>query len=176
MAERKPATTSHMDAVQALVEETRAMRARVPNLVIPSKGDRRRLAPAASVPPAFVELTVVAVRNSTPLVRGGGLDPARTRDLMDFSIAYLLWADELEATAEFVRHSAIAARNQAGSDALTTFALARRLAKRPENADLAPHVEDMRRALGRTRKGKSKPLPEPTAEPTAEDDDTTPAK
>ncbi|HXH92719.1 MAG TPA: hypothetical protein VNN25_14145 [Thermoanaerobaculia bacterium] len=175
MAERKSATT-HTDAVQALVEETRAMRDRVPNLVIPSKGDRRRLAPAASVPPAFVERTAVAVTNSAALVRGGGLDPARTRDLMDFSSAYLLWADELEATAEFVRHSAIAARNQAGSDALTTFALARRLAKPPENADLAPHVEDMRRALGRTRKGKSKPAPEPAAEPTSEDNDTTPAK
>jgi hypothetical protein len=175
MAERKSSTT-HWDAVQALVEETRAMRARVPNFVIPLKGDRRRLAPAASVPPDFVELTVVAVTNSTPLVRGGGLDPPRTRDLMDFSSAYLLWAAELEATAEFVRHSAIAARNQAGSDALTTYALARRLAKRPENADLAPHVEDMRRALGRTRKGKSKPAPEPTAESTAEDKDTTPEK
>src|SRR5713101_2006373 len=139
--------TSHTDAAQALIEEIRAMRDRVPNLVIPSKGDRRRLAPAASVPPDFVELTVVAVRNSMPLVRGGGSDPLRTRDLMSFADAYEPFAHELEAMAQFVSHSVIAARNQAGSDALTTYALAQRLAKRPETADLAPHVEDMRRAL-----------------------------
>ena len=34
---------------------------------------------------------------------------------------------------------------------MTTYALAQRLAKRPQHAALAPHVADMRRALGRFR-------------------------
>lgn len=61
-------------------------------------------------------------------------------------------ADELEAMAQFVRFSVTAARHQAGLEALTTYALAQRLAKRPEGAHLAPYVADMRRALGRMRK------------------------
>ena len=156
-----------------MIEQARVMRQQVPHLVFPtSKGEAQRLSNAASVPPEFVELSAVSVRNSTALVRSGALDPAQTRDLMRYADAYDPVADELEALAQFIRHSTLAARNKAGTEALTTFALAKRLAKRPENADLLPFVEDMRRTLGRTRKGKSQPAPAP-AEPTPE---TPPAK
>ncbi|HEV7488474.1 MAG TPA: hypothetical protein VGQ65_22595 [Thermoanaerobaculia bacterium] len=61
-----------------------------------------------------------------------------------------------------MRHSVRTAQNEAGSSALTTYALAKRLAKRPETAALAPHLEDMRIALhGRSRKAKAKPAPKP---------------
>ena len=49
-------------------------------------------------------------------------------------------------------HSVTAARNAAGSEALATYTLAQRLAKEPRHAALKPHVADMRRALGRSRK------------------------
>ena len=159
----------HSDAAQARVEEIRAIRQQIPNFVIPSsKEERRKLIKAASVPAQFVELAAVVVKNSPALVRGGGPDPIQTRDLMSFAEAYDPLADELEALAQFVRHSVVAARNRAGSDALTTYALARRLAKRPENADLAPHVEDMRRALGvrGTKRKVETPPPADTPAPT----------
>jgi hypothetical protein len=162
--------TNHTAAAQARVEEIRAMRQAIPNFVFPvTKSDRRRLTSAATLPPQFVELTAVAMKNSPSLVRGGGVDPAQTRDLMTFAEAYEPLADELEALAKFVRHTVTAARNKAGSDALLTYAVAQRLAKRPETADLAPHVDDMRTALGRRggigrrapRKPKTEPQPAP---------------
>lgn len=164
-----PKETSHTDGAQACVEEIRAMRQRIPNFVVPeSKKASRRLATAASVPKEFIELAAVAVKNSAMLVRGSGVDPAQIRDLVSFAQAYAPVADELEALAHFIRHSVTLARNIAGSDALTTYALAQRLAKRPETADLAPHVDDMRRVLStRFRKAKAKqappsPVPAPT--------------
>jgi hypothetical protein len=157
-----PSPVSHIDAAQALIDQTRAMRQQIPNFVVPSSGSNSlRLAPSASVPPEFVELTAVAVKNNDALVRGGALDPGQTRDLMSYADAYNPVADELEALAQFIRHSTLAARNKAGSEALMTYAVAQRLAKRPETAELAPHVADMRRALGRTRKAKSQPAPAP---------------
>ena len=52
------------------------------------------------------------------------------------------------------------AKSEVGSSALTTYAMARLLAKRPETADLLPHVEDMSKALGnRGKRPKSKPAP-----------------
>lgn len=161
---------SYTDSAQARVAELRAMRQQIPNLAIPaSKGERRRLIRAASVPQDFIELAAVAVKNSPALVRGGGADPALTRDLTSFAEAYGPVADELEALAHFVRHSVTVARNKAGSDALTTYALARRLSLRPETADLAPHVSDMQRALGsRTRKAKPQtPAPSPPSNATS---------
>ena len=160
-----PVTPSqtYTDAAQVLVEDVRGMRQKIPNLVIPESGNAsQKLVTAATVPPQFVELTAVAVRNSAALVRGGGADPVRTRDLMSYADAFLPLADELEALAHFIRHSALTARNIAGSDALTTYALAQRLAKRPETADLAPHVADMRNALGKRFGGtRTKPAPKP---------------
>src|SRR5918911_766851 len=139
----------HSDGAQARVQEIRAMRQLIPNFVIPTdKSERRKLSKAAAVPAAFVERTAVAVKNSPSLVRGGATDPESARDLMSFAEAYAPVADELEALAAFIRHSVTTAKNKAGSDALTTFALARRPAQRPENAELLPHVDDMRRALG----------------------------
>ena len=73
-------------------------------------------------------------------------------------------ADELEAQAHFIRYSTTAARNLAGTEALTTYSLAQRLARQKRYAHLKPHVADMRRALGKQRK----PTPEETARKAAE--------
>ncbi len=157
-----PSQPSYADSALAFVEELRVMRQKVPNLVIPETRDaRRRLAKAASVPPEFVELTSMAVKNHAPLVRGGQ-DLAQNSDLKSYAEAYGPVADELEALTTFVRHSVTKALNTVGSDALTTYALARRLSKRPESAELIPYVDAMGKALSkRIRKSKSKPAPAP---------------
>lgn len=154
---------SHSDSAQARIEEIRAMRQKIPNLVIPtSRGAGRRLSVTASVPKPFVELTTVAVKNNPMLVRPAGQDLAQDRDLTSYADAYAPVADELEALAHFVRHSVATARSKVGSSALTTYAVARVLAKRPETADLLPHVDDMGKALGRRgRKSKSQSQPAP---------------
>ena len=144
---------TYTEDAQARVREVRQMRALIPRFVIPaSPKETSKLTSAASVPPEFVELTAVAITNENALVRGDGMPPAEMRDLVQYAEAYGPFADELEAFAQFVRHSVTAALNAAGSEALTTYALAQRLAKRPKHAHLAPYVADMRRALGRFRK------------------------
>jgi 5-carboxymethyl-2-hydroxymuconate isomerase len=157
--------TSHLDAADALIDDIRALKQRVPNFVVPeSKRARREIAAAASLPAQFVDLAALAVRNHEELTRGGNFGLAQIRDRMSYADAYGPVADELEAMALFVRHSVRMAQNEAGSSALTTYALAKRLAKRPESAALAPHVEDMRIALGARGKGRSKkPAPKPAS-------------
>jgi len=154
-----------MDAAVAMIDEIRGLKDRIPNFVIPeSKSVGQRLGLAASVPLAFLNLAALAIRNFVELARGGNSGPSRIHDLASFAEAFAPLADELEAMALFVRHTVRLARNNAGSEALTAYALAKRLAKRPETAGLAPHVEDMRSALGnfgRKRKAKSTPAPTP---------------
>ncbi len=153
----------YADSALARIDEVRVMREKIPNLVIPeTKRARSRLANAASVPKEFVELATVAVKSKPVLVRASGQDLAQDKDLSNFAEAYGPVADELEALASFVRHSVTLAKNKVGSEALTTYILAQRLSKRPETADLLPHVEDMTKALGRgRRKAKAQPAPAP---------------
>jgi hypothetical protein len=141
--------TSHHESAQAFVEQLHRMRDAIPHFVIPKrKGGRRTLNMTASLPPAFVEQTAVARTHNAALVRGEGTTPAETRDLMSYADAYEPVADELEAMAQFIRFSTAAAKDKAGIEALTTYALAQRLVRRPEHAGLEPYVADMRRALG----------------------------
>jgi hypothetical protein len=154
--------TSHKDAAATIIDEIRGLKDRIPHFVIPeSKAARQRLARAASVPPEFIDLAAMATRNNEDLARGGNSVPDE-EDLRSYAEAYSPLADELEAMALFVRHSVRVAKNQAGSNALMTYAMAQRLAKRPETASLAPHVQDMRRALAiprRKAKAKQPPVP-----------------
>jgi hypothetical protein len=145
---------SYRELADAKMEQLKAIRDTIPHLVFPTtESSTQRLSRAASLPPAFIEFTAVVLKNSPPLARGGKADPDRVRGLMSYATAFGPFADELEALALFVRHSVTAARNEAGTEALLTYALAKRLSKRPENAELLPLVEDMRRELGiRNRK------------------------
>ena len=149
--------SSHSEAAQAFVDQLRRMRETIPHFVIPTlKNGRATLSSLASVPAPFIELTAVARTNDVALVRGGATTPAETRDLMAYGEAYSPVADELEAMAQFIRYSIAAAKAKAADEALNTYALARRLARRAAHADLAPHVADMRRALGnRGRRSKA---------------------
>ncbi len=164
-----PEASVRTAAAQALIAKVRAIRDEIPDFTAPGfQGSGRGPGNAASVPMAFVERTAVAVANHPLLVRPDLLDPAVSRDLMTFAEAYTPLADEMEAVLKFLRHTIISARNTAGTDALVTYTLAQRLAKRAATkADLAPHVADMRRELGRHRKSKQVTAPTPAPAPTS---------
>jgi len=162
------------EAALAVVEQIRALRQKIPNVVvIPAiRGERQQLAPAASVPADFVERMAVAAENTAVLAGEGTINPAQAREQMEFAEVFGPVADEVEALMNFIRHLVTAARNKAGSDALTTYAHAKRLARRPEHADLVPHVADMRRALGPKGRRKAKAKAE---QPTSPASPATPA-
>src|SRR5689334_10292064 len=101
--------TAHAVTAQERVEELRRWRDSIPRFVMPEdKNATRRLSIAASVSPEFVELTAVAVANHEPLVRSKAATPAEVRDLMSYADAFDPLADELEALAQFLRHSTTA--------------------------------------------------------------------
>jgi hypothetical protein len=147
---------AHAATVQERIQELHQWREQIPHFAIPTTSDAtRRLNSVASVTPEFIELTNVATANNLPLVRGASLTPDQVRDLVAYADAYAPLPDELEALAKFIRYSTTLARNTAAAEALTTYALAVRLSKRPDTAHLAPRVADMRRALGRGRKSSA---------------------
>ena len=147
------APASHVETAQQRLEELHRWRDQIPRFVIPPTADAtQRLSGVAAIPAAFIELTNVALEGHRALVRVDGATPDQVRDLMAYATAYAPLVNQLEAVAQFLHHSVTAARNQAATEALTTYSLAQRLAKQPATAELAPYVADMRRALGRTRK------------------------
>ena len=141
----------HFAAAQQRLRVARGERELIPNFVLPvSPRETQRLSIAASVSPQFVEASASAMANESALGRAS-ITPDEMRDQMAYAEAYGPLADEYEAMAQFLRHSIAAARNYAGSEALATYHNAKRLAKIPRYAGLAPYVADMRRTLGKMR-------------------------
>jgi len=139
------------------LERLRALRETIPNFVTPSDGrTTNRLSHAASVPPEFVELSAV-VAKKTETLGVGGPNADRMRDQLAYADAYGPVADEYDAIAQLLRHSIVAARNNAGSAALLVYKTTRHLAKRPETSELAPSLADLSRLLGaRARRTKAR--------------------
>ena len=132
-------TPGYAETAQTRLEDLRRWREQIPHFVIPPAADAtQRLSAVAAIPPEFIELTNVAVANQTSLMRADGAMPAQVRDLMSYADAYAPLVDELEALAQFLDHSVTAARNQAATEALTTYALAQRLATAGNGAPRAP--------------------------------------
>jgi hypothetical protein len=140
--------SAHTAAAQSRILEVRAMREIIPNFIDSgTKTDAQRIISSSAVPPEFIEIVAAAIGNE-PDLRRETVDTNRVRDLMDYAQAYGPVADEFEAMAHFLRHSINVARSTAGNEALSTYALAKHLVRRPAMARLVPYVADMSRALG----------------------------
>jgi len=162
-------TPSHTEAAQALIEKVRALQQEIPNFTFPKPGSSTQsLSRCASIPPQFVYSTAAAVQNHPALVRGGAADPDQLRNLMAFAEAYTALANEVDAFGRFLHHTIVAAKNEAGAEALTTYSLTQRLSKRAGTAYLVPVTEALRHALGpKSKKSDAQPAPTTPTTPTA---------
>jgi len=162
---------SRVEAAHAMLDKVAALRQEIPGFPFPViAGTRRLLNGAKSVSPEFMEQSNVALK-TRPELKRGEVDPEELRDVFQCAMAYEPVADALEALAAEMRTNVDTAKHKAGTEALITYAVAQRLSKRPEYADLVPVVQAMRRALripaklARARKAKkdggATPVPEP---------------
>jgi hypothetical protein len=162
---------SRVEAANALLEKVGALRPEIPTFSFPVVPGTRRLTNSVKrISPEFMEQSNVALK-TRPELKRGEVDPEELRDVFQCAMAYEPVADALEALAKELRTNVDTAKHKACTEALITYAVAQRLAKRPEHADLVPVVQAMRRALriparlAKARKAKkgtgTTPAPEP---------------
>jgi hypothetical protein len=157
--------SDHSDSAQTLIEKIRALSEDIPHFALPGTAGRRPLVSAATLPPDFILLAAASAENDPVLARPNAASPDQMRDWLDFAKAYDVVAEEFENMAKFVRHSTALARNKAGREALNIYALASRLGRQPENAQLFLIAEALRQALGnRARKSKKAKAAVPKSE------------
>jgi hypothetical protein len=164
-AETPPGAT-HLDDASTLILDIRALGPRIPAFSFPADVNaNRRLSSLATIPKAALDRITDLVQ-TRPLLTGNDIGPAELRDLVSMASAYSSVPDEAEAFAGAARHTLASALAKAGSAALVAYEVAKRLSKRPEGADLRPHVADIKRLLGPRfgRKKKAVQAPQPTPE------------
>lgn len=152
----------HAESAKALIDKIRALRDEIPRFTTEDLGDRRVKA-GTSVPEPFLEAVGAAIQRSARLESAGGADATTLRDTYGYTLSYDPVVQELFALMKFVAHTIRQQRVAASAAALDVYALAKRLSKRKDGAELKPFVDDMRNKLGKkaTRKANSDPAPAP---------------
>ncbi|MGZ5445590.1 MAG: hypothetical protein ACXW5U_28070 [Thermoanaerobaculia bacterium] len=161
MADPEVLPSPHAEAAKALIDQIRALRAAIPRLTPESPKDAKALASTASLSEQFLESASASTQTSSMLEAASGTNAATLRDSFGFALAYGAALTEANALTRAIAHTLRVARATAGASALDIYAIAQRLAKRKDGAELVPHVQDMRRKLKRgRRKATSEPAPE----------------
>jgi hypothetical protein len=162
--------SAHAEAAKTIIEKILALRDEIPRFTIEGLNDGR-IQNGGQVPDRFLESASVAIQKSIRMEQAGGADANTLRDAYAFALAFDPVVQELRAFARFVAHTIRVQRTTAGVCALDMYALAKRLAKREDGAELRPFVDDMGKKLkkpGRPRKSdatKSDPAPVSPAVP-----------
>ncbi len=166
--ETPAASPAHLDDATAMISELQAMGQRVPAFSFPADGNsNRKLTATATVPQAAI-LKMTALVQTRPLLTGSDIGPAELREMVSIAQAYAPVPDEAEAFAGALRHTINSIMAKAGSTVLSAYETAKRQSKRPEGADLRPHVADMKRLLSTRfgKKSKHQAAQQPTQQPT----------
>jgi len=116
----------------------------------------------ASVDSNFI-VSVIAAVESTPELQGTKFDVTEARDMLQFADAFRPVLDQIDVLGRSLKFTIDARKAKVAEDALHVYALGKRYARNPNSAAL-PHVEIMRRELGRTRPHPREKQPVPAME------------
>jgi len=168
MADNQTTPSPHAEAVKVVLEKIRALRNDIPGFVHEVPEEKRKLLQKYTVPDGFLESAGVSVQTFTRLEQAIGTDATRLRNAFNFALAYDAVVKEAFAFARSVAFTIVIQRADAGASALDILAVARRLSKQKDGAELRPFVEDMEKKLAkrkRPRKTTSNPAPAPIVAP-----------
>jgi hypothetical protein len=148
---------------EAMVEQLRALRQQVPSYSQLTAAETKSLRMAAGADPAFVHASINAIGASTGVEAAIGLTSEALRVEADEAVRWTAVEDELRATLKGVAAANLTRRHRLGTIALQAYGISRMLVRRPENADLLPHLAEMKR-LNRFGRGRVK-VEEPVKKP-----------
>ncbi len=147
---------------ESVVADLRAIRARIPEYIQLPVSNRRVLTTVAHVHADFTQAAIGAIGTSTTVSGVVGSTSDELQVDVDAAGRWAVVEDELRAMLKGVEASNLTRRNNIGEKALLAYVVSKRLVRKPEHADLLPHVEVMKQMnrFGRkNRKAAKQPIP-----------------
>jgi len=116
----------------------------------------REVRTACTFPDEFLEASAVAAENDESMQAATGLDPARTRMVINRNLRFEPLAAAAEALARDIRYNILRERWEVVQQALQMFSLAKGYTRNNRSAALVAHVKAMQSALGRSGRPRRK--------------------
>ena len=147
---------------EQIVEQLRILRQHIPDFGQLTVTEAAAIRQAALVDDRLVQAAASSIGASPSMSSALGKDAATLRVERDDVSRWQAVEDEVQALHKGVASANLVRRHRLGLTALQAYAIARQLARRPEHADLLPHVDLMRQANRFGRKRRLKPAEPPT--------------
>jgi hypothetical protein len=117
--------------------------------------ERQKLNSTSGVPDQFFEDVAVALETYAVLATASEASAAELRDVVAFSRAYAPLVEELLRAARALQDEIALRRTAVAHKALKAYKVAQAVNRPSDKAMLVPHLEAMRRSLGRSGKRKA---------------------
>jgi len=155
---------------EAVIEQIRTLRSLIDNDVTPlSKAQRTQLKQRTRKQPSPVVDMSIGVIGSSPTVAQAVGQPLD--DVLQLQAEAVRWghvADELRSFFKGVEGANLVRRERLAFIASQAYSFGSQLARNPENADLVPQVEEIKRLKGVARRKKAAQAPQtPSPKPPA---------
>jgi len=154
-----PTFTASDRLASEIAEAIDAIAERIPRLERPHPSSASRVRGARTVSREFIESMMAMVESQAELRAVNTFDVDEAREMLQFNDAFRHVVDRLEALKASVSHTIERRKARVVFAALRTYEIAKGLARDPDSAALAGHLETLRRDLGRTNGGASSSVP-----------------
>jgi len=144
-----------------IAEAIEAIAARIPQLEAPHPSTAPGVRGARTVSREFIVSMITAVEATPELQSVGTFDTQKARATLQFIDAFRPIADRLAALLASVNYTMASRRAKVAAPAMTTYAVAKGLARDSSSAPLAAHLDTLRRNLGRTNRPQHHVRPDP---------------
>jgi len=160
---------------EAIIAQLRAMRSQIDDVAPLSKEQRKLVKRRLRVQPKTIveaAINVIGVLDNVSQAIGQPLD--EVRQLQDDSLRWDAVADEARAFLKGIEGANLNRRQRLALIAMQAYAIGSQLAKDPAKAVLVPHVEEIKRLKGvsRRRKPQAPQTPSPASPAPAPDTST----
>ncbi|HEY2324008.1 MAG TPA: hypothetical protein VGJ82_14220 [Thermoanaerobaculia bacterium] len=154
---------------EAIVDQLRAIRSQMGDVTPITPKQRQALRYIAATPREIVETTVNMLDFSPPVQQALGKPSADVKDMQQTASRWSAVEDELNSLLEAVSGANYIRRHQLALIAAQAYSIGTQLVRDPANAELMPHVREIKRlrAIATARKRASTPeQPSPSPSPT----------
>jgi hypothetical protein len=145
---------------EAVVEQLRAIRSQIGQMTPITPQQRRSLRYLATTPHDVVESTINMMDFSAPVQQALGKPSADVRDLQQTTSRWSAVEDELHSLFEAVSGANFVRRHQVALITAQAYSIGTQLVRDPANAELMPHVREIKRLRANGRRMKPAPSPE----------------
>jgi hypothetical protein len=160
-------------SAEAVIAQLRTMRSQIADVTPLSKDQRRQVQQRLRVLPKSVveaSINVIGVLDNVSQAIGQPLD--EVRQLQDEALRWDAVAEEARAFLKSIEGANLTRRQRLSLIAAAAYTIGSQLAKDPAKAVLVPHVEEVKRLKGVSRRKKATqtattPAPAPTPAPPA---------